>query len=91
MSSMSENRCKPTLPEVIPQIDAYYRKPGNGAGGCLHIFLDDGNIRDQDIQFCLELAKSKKDTDAVIISEILMRMSKTQRSRLAGMDWGRLA
>ena len=89
MSSMSENRCKPTLPEVIPQIDAYYRKPGNGAGGSLHIVLDDGNVRDQDIQFCLNLARSKSDFDGIAIAEILMLMSKTQRSKLAGMDWGR--
>ena len=91
MSSMSDTQPKPTLPQVVPLIEAYYKKSGNSAGGYLHIFLDDGNIRDQDIQFCLNLARSKSDFDGIAIAEILMLMSKTQRSKLAGMDWGRLA
>ena len=35
---------KPTILEVMPLVKAYYEKPENGAGGNLHIVLDDGNI-----------------------------------------------
>ena len=76
---------KPTIPEVLPLIKEYRDKDGNGVGGNLHIILDDGNVNDSDVIFCLDRAKETNDTDGVKIAEMLLQMSKTQRSKLSNM------
>lgn len=74
---------KPTVPEVPPLVVAYYAKSGHGAGGNLHIVLDDENVDDGQVQFCLDLARRVGDADGVQLAELLLRMSKTQRLKLA--------
>lgn len=39
--------------EINALITAIYSHPEGGAGGPLHIVLDDGNTRDADLRFCL--------------------------------------
>ena len=73
---------KPAISEVLPLVRDYYNKPGNGAGGSLHIVLDDGNISDGDVQFCLNDAKERGDNDGVSLAEKLLLMSKAQRKKL---------
>lgn len=73
---------KPTIPEVVPQFAAYYQKPGNGAWGSLHIVLDDGNVKDDDVVFCMECAEKRNDIDGYNLAQLLLRMSKTQRKKL---------
>jgi len=63
----------------------YRDTDGNDAGGSLHIVLDDGNISDDDVTFCINYAKKKGDTKGVELAEILLRMSKTQRRKLAAL------
>ena len=79
---MTEER-KPTVPEVAPLVRAYYAKPGNGAGGCLHVVLDDGNVEDEFVQDALELARKEGDDDGVALAGLLLRMSRTQRRKLS--------
>ena len=73
---------KPTVPEVLPLVKAHYRKEGNGVGGSLHIVLDDGNVSDDNVRFCIQWAKELGDEDGVALAELLMRMSRTQRTKL---------
>jgi hypothetical protein len=73
---------KPTVPEVMPLVRAYYAKEENGAGGSLHIVLDDGNVEDSSVEFCIEEAEKRGDKDGVELGKILLRMSKTQRNKL---------
>lgn len=73
---------KPTVPEVLPLVRAYYAKDGNGAGGSLHIVLDDGNVEDSHVRFCLEFAREEGDEDGVRLAETLLQMSQTQRLKL---------
>lgn len=73
---------KPTVPEVLPLVEAYYAKDGNGAGGSLHIVLDDGNVANGHIEFCRDYAERKGDKDGAALAAILLRMSRTQRHRL---------
>lgn len=77
---------KPTVPEVLPLIKAYYAKPGNGVGGWLHIVLDDGNIETSHIEYCKQSAIEHNDADGVAIADLLLRMSKTQRKKLYASD-----
>lgn len=78
---------KPTIPEVLPLVKAYVRKPGNEVGGSLHIILDDHNIDDKSCWFCYGFAAGKDDKDGIKIAELLTRMSKTQRLKIAQECW----
>jgi hypothetical protein len=75
---------KPTIPEVLPLVREYYAE--HMAGGTLHIVLDDGNVDDSDVQFCLEYAQREGDEAGVRLAAILLRMSKTQRLKLYRAD-----
>lgn len=72
---------KPTIPEVLPLVRAYYAK-GNYAGGALHIVLEDGNVKDSDVRFCISWARQENDADGLALAELLLKMSKTQRIKL---------
>ena len=76
---------KPTIPEVLPLIRQFARTPGNEVGGVLHIVLDESNVHDDHVRYCLDLAEAEGDTLGAEVSRTLLRMSKTQRGRLAGM------
>lgn len=84
MPESRSDESKPTIPDVLPLVQAYYAKPGNFAGGGLHVVLDDGNVGDGSVQFCIDHARENGDEDGVVLGELLLRMSKTQRSKLYG-------
>lgn len=73
--------------EIIQKAKAYYKKPGNSVGGRLHIVLDDGNIRDSDIEWCINYAKEQNDVDAVEIGNLLLKASKTERRKIIRADY----
>lgn len=74
---------KPTLPEVLPLVRAVYQR--HVAGCCLHILTDDGNVGDDDAQFCLNKARDSNHADCIAAAEMLVRMSRTQRRKVAAM------
>lgn len=76
---------RPTVPAVLPRVRAYRDQPGNSVGGRLHLVLDGGNTRDSHVQYCLEHAKAIGDTEGAALARILLRMSKTQRGKLASL------
>ncbi len=90
MSSVrSEVNVKPTVPEVLPLVDAYYGFDGCGVGGSLHIVLDDGNLEDEQVQFCIENAiaghwctDDKPDEAGELLGRLLLLMSMTQRRKI---------
>lgn len=73
---------KPTVPEVRPLVEALYNTPEGGAGCCLHTVLDDDNVADSHVQFCLDYAIERGHTKCIELARLLLRMSKTQRSKL---------
>ncbi|MGK3981344.1 hypothetical protein WMF38_57635 [Sorangium sp. So ce118] len=83
--SLLANVLKPTVPDVLPLVRAYYAKPGNGAGGSLHVVLDDGNVDDDSLRLCEERAEERGDRDGAALAKALLRMSKTQRLKLRAM------
>lgn len=75
-----ERGTKPTLPEVRPIIDLWYALPGNGAGGDLHVELDDGNLENH---FLIDNIGSPYHCEAAQwISTVLLLLSRSQRRRL---------
>jgi hypothetical protein len=75
-------RLGPTVPDVLDIVNAYYAQRGNEAGGNLHIVLDDGNVRDGDVAFCLGWAIEKRDKEGEHLAQLIERMSTTQRRKL---------
>lgn len=73
---------KPTVPEVLPLVNALYSTYEGCVGCCLHNVLDDGNIEDSSVVFCLEWAKEQGHPKCIELAELLVRMSKTQRNKL---------
>jgi hypothetical protein len=73
---------KPTIPEVLPMLRAYAAKPENSVGGSLHIVLEDGNVSDTNVRYCIKHALESGDTDGAELGKMLLRMSKTQRLKL---------
>lgn len=84
---------RPAVPEVMPLVNAYYAFTDCGVGGSLHIVLDDKNIEDTHIQFCIQCAQDPEfwvakhygghDEAGELLGRILLLMSHTQRSKLA--------
>jgi hypothetical protein len=75
------DRDRPTVPEVLPLAQAVYRR--SSVGCCLHILLDDYNVQSCDAQYCLDAARRAGHADCLAVAEALMRMTATQRLRLA--------
>lgn len=74
---------KPTIPEVIDRFRAYHAMPGNGAWGALHVVLDDNNVADHFVVSCIDSAYTAGDYEGAELAQILARMSRTQRLKLA--------
>ena len=74
---------KPTVPEVSPLVKLLYSTPQGGVGCCLHIVLDDQNVADGDVDFCIQCAKEKGHPECLELALLLRRMSKTQRLKLS--------
>jgi hypothetical protein len=73
---------KPTVPEVIPLVKAWYALPGNGVGGIFHVLLDNGNCEQHFANSALQDARELGDPQAIELAEKLVAMSQTQRRKL---------
>lgn len=71
---------RPTIPEVLDRFVAYHAD--HGAWGSLHIVLDDHNVDDHSVEFCIQWAQNHQDSEGELLGRILLRMSKTQRLKL---------
>jgi hypothetical protein len=80
---MSEEPKRLTIPDVIERFRAYHDV--HLAWGSLHVVLDDGNVRDDDVQFCLDYARDQGDDEGEALARILSTMSKTQRRKIGRM------
>lgn len=85
---------KPTVPEIMPLVWAYYTLPDDeqrhiyySSGGSLHILLDDGNVENDHVSFCMDAAMAAKDEPGMIIAAMLQRMSRTQRLRVSKLAY----
>lgn len=65
-----------------PLIRAYLDKPGNEAGGCLHLVLDDENVYNEAILTSLDCAISENDRDGIVILTRLMGLRMYERQEV---------
>jgi hypothetical protein len=88
MESVNAILCKENImenkkfQEVLSLVNHYYSLPNNCAGGNLHIVVDDGNVEDDDIEYCKEQADRKGDKEGVAIAKLLIKMSKKDREKI---------
>ena len=75
------NTVRPTI-RLKTLIEQFYEIPENGAGGCLHLVLDDGNVEDRHLAFCQEMAEEAGDKDALAILERLWPLTVDRRRDL---------
>ena len=80
---MTDLAMKPTIPEVRDSFRAYLAQ--HPTWGSLHIVLDDGNVEDSSVEFCLDFARECGDAEGERLARILLRMSKTQRLKLGAL------
>ena len=74
---------KPTIPQFLERFRAYHAI--HSTWGSLHIVLDDGNVKDADVEFCIRYARDKGDAEGAELAHLLSLMSPTQRRRLASI------
>lgn len=72
--------------ELVNAIRGFYNKPGNECGGVLHIALDDGNLSDDNLLFCMAEAKEANDTHAFYLAEEIMKFPYEERLEI--YRWG---
>lgn len=70
--------------ELIQPARDYYALPGNTVGGSLHIVLDDGNLDDAHVDFCMEQALRCGDGAGYALATRIRMASRTQRKKLYG-------
>jgi hypothetical protein len=71
------------IADIIPLVRAIYEK--NCVGCCLHLALDDGNMEDHHVQFCLDWAKTAGHPDCIECAKKLLAMTKEERDKLYAM------
>lgn len=73
---------RPTVPQAIAAIRAYYALPGNEVtGGNLHIVVDDKNLDDGSLVHCRERALERGDTEGIALADLLLLLTRTQRKK----------
>lgn len=58
--------------------DAFYLLEGNGAGGSLHIVLDDNNWERSNVEFCLKWAQDRNDAAGTALATLLLELTDEQ-------------
>jgi hypothetical protein len=62
--------------------DDFYALPDNGAGGSLHIVLDDGNTERSSVVFCLGYALEHGDEAGVWMATVLLALSDSELEQI---------
>lgn len=70
------------IEQIIEAAREYYSVPGNEVGGNLHIVLDDGNINNRHIEWCINEASKQGDEKGVALGKMLLDCSITQRKKV---------
>lgn len=71
---------RPTVDVIGLLVMGIYQR--NPVGCCLHIALDDGNLRREDLNFCLGVAIGQEHTDCINVASAMLEMTPSQRRRL---------
>lgn len=84
---MNPNNKIPNVMELLPRFVEYVKLKDNAVGGSLHIWLSDSNIEDHNMEFCIENAIERGDSEGEALARLGLEMSKTQRSKIIPLIW----
>lgn len=91
--AVDKSPTRPTVPEVLPLVNALYATEHGAVGCCAHVVLDDGNDDQECADWCLKWAKEQGHADCIAICEALVQMTTTQRRKLYSLhevhEWQR--
>lgn len=61
----------------------------NPTGGGLHIVVDDQNLADSNVEFCIDFALERGDHYGAALALLMLHMTRTQRGRISQRwyDW----
>lgn len=80
-----------TAARLARVIARYLRRPGNGAGGNLHIVLDNGNTKRADLHFCERWASDRGDWSGARLARLMATATPTQWTKAIklarGVKW----
>lgn len=76
---------RPKVPDVLPMVNAYMARPGNFGGGSLRSVLEGNDTSDAGVKWAREWAVQHGDVPGVELADVLIRMSPTQRGKLANL------
>jgi hypothetical protein len=65
---------------LVCLIEKYYET--DGAGGCCHILLDDGNYGHRNAKFCLDYSIEHKDFWGETISRLLLEFTEEEQAQI---------
>ena len=68
--------------QVCDLVREFRAQPGNEVGGTLHIVLDDLNVDNGSVEYCLHTAIAAEDQPGVLIARLMLECSKTQRLKI---------
>lgn len=69
-------------PYIKTLIEFYYNNLENIVGGNLHIVLDDNNVDDDSIKYCLEDCKRTDDTFGIFLCLVLLQFTEEEREKI---------
>lgn len=64
---------------IAEQYREIYDRTKNPGYCCLHIVIDDGNVEDGHVRWCLENAASKKHADCEELARFLLTLCPSER------------
>lgn len=68
-------------PGLLDRFRAYHAD--NIVWGSLHAVLEDWNLADEHIKWCVRWAHERGDTEGVMLGAVLLGLTKTQRGKVA--------
>jgi len=71
-----------TVDLIVAECRDYYAIPGNEAGGNLHLMLDDGNMEDENLMFCLKQCAEAQDSVGVMLVAVIATLDEDERADL---------
>lgn len=76
-----------TVDIAVKLAKAYYAQPdfynvSFGCGGMLHIVLDDGNLEDESIRYCIDETRACGELFGEALGEYLLILTPEQREQL---------
>lgn len=70
------------MPDALPLARRVYAERSS-SGCCLHIVLDDDNLEDRNVEFCVLEALRRGHEDCYVLAAMLRSMTRSQRGRVA--------